>query len=117
MSALNVCNAYLYGKLNEEIYIEQPEGYKAPGKEYKVLCLHKVLYSLKQAGFTWWRILDRSMKDLEFHQLVSDAGLFIKYDNGKRIVVVVYIDDALFCGPNKTKVLKAKQDFMCKWEC
>jgi hypothetical protein len=37
MSALDVCNAYLYGKLNEKIYMEQPEGYKALGKEHKVL--------------------------------------------------------------------------------
>jgi hypothetical protein len=56
------------------------------------------------------------MKDLGLHRLVFDTGLFIKYDNGKRIVVVVYVDDALFCGPNKAKVLKAKRDFMSKWE-
>jgi hypothetical protein len=48
------------------------------------------------------------MKDLEFCRLVSNTGLFIKYDNGKRIIVIVYVDDALFCGPNKAKVLKAK---------
>jgi hypothetical protein len=117
ISALDVRNAYFYGKLNEEIYIEQPEDYKAPGKEHKVLCLHKALYGLKQAGLTWWHMLDHSMKDLGFCQLISNAGLFVKYDNGERIVVVVYVDDALFCGPNKAKVLKAKQDFMSKWEC
>jgi hypothetical protein len=117
MSALDVRNAYLYGELSEEIYMEQPEGYKAPGKEHKVLRLHKALYGLKQTGLTWWRTLDHSMKDLGFRRLVSNAGLFIKYDNGERIVVVVYVDDALFCGPNKAKVLKAKQDFMFKWEC
>jgi hypothetical protein len=54
---------------------------------------------------------------LEFRWLVSKTGLFIKHNNGKRIVVVVYIDDALFCDPNKAKILKAKQDFMFKWEC
>jgi hypothetical protein len=54
------------------------------------------------------------MKDLGFRRLVSDAGLFMKYVSGERIVVVVYVDDALFCGPNKAKVLKAKQDFMSK---
>jgi hypothetical protein len=83
MSALDVCNAYLYGKLNEEIYIEQPESYKAPNKEHKVLRLYKALYSLKKAGLTWWRMLDCSMKDLGFCRLVSDASLFIKYDKGK----------------------------------
>jgi hypothetical protein len=66
MSALDVCNAYLYGELNEEIYMEQLESYKAPGKKHKVLRLHKALYGLKQASLTWWRTLDRSMKDLGF---------------------------------------------------
>jgi hypothetical protein len=47
MSALNMRNAYLYGELSEEIYMEQPEGYKALGKEHKVLRLHKALYGLK----------------------------------------------------------------------
>jgi hypothetical protein len=66
MSALDMRNAYLYGELSEEIYMEQPEGYKAPGKEHKVLRLNKALYGLKQAGLTWWCTLDRSMKDLGF---------------------------------------------------
>jgi hypothetical protein len=108
MSALDMRNAYLYGELSEEIYMEQPEGYKAPSKEHKVLRLNKALYGLKQAGLTWWHTLDRSIKDLGFRRLVSDAGLFIKYNNGKRIIVVVYVNNALFCGPNKAKVLKAK---------
>jgi hypothetical protein len=117
ISALDVCNAYLCGKLSEKIYVEQLEGYKASSKEHKVLYLHKALYGLKQAGLTWWHMLDCSMKDLRFHQLVSNAGLFIKYNNSKKIVVVVYIDNALFYGPNKAKILKAKQDFIFKWEC
>jgi hypothetical protein len=52
MSILNICNTYLYGELNEEIYMEQPEGYKAPSKEQQVLHLHKALYSFKQASLT-----------------------------------------------------------------
>jgi hypothetical protein len=52
ISILEVRNTYFYGKLSEKIYMEQPEGYKAPGKEHKVLHLHKALYSLKQAGLT-----------------------------------------------------------------
>jgi len=44
--------AYLYGDLDEEIYIEQPEGFKLPRKENKVWRLHKALYSLKQASLS-----------------------------------------------------------------
>jgi len=40
ISGLNVKTAFLYGKLDEEIYMEQPEGFKIKGQECKVLCLH-----------------------------------------------------------------------------
>ena len=50
ISGLDVRNAYLYGKLDEEIYMEQPEGFKVPGQEHKVYWLLHALYGLKQAG-------------------------------------------------------------------
>ena len=39
MHGLDVRNAYLYSKLDEEIYMEQPEGFSVPGKTVHVLCL------------------------------------------------------------------------------
>jgi Reverse transcriptase (RNA-dependent DNA polymerase) len=48
-SRIRVQNAFLYGKLEKEIYMEQPEGFKVKGQENKVLCLCHALYSLKQA--------------------------------------------------------------------
>jgi len=50
---VDIKTAYLYGDLDKEIYIEQPEGFRLPGKENKVWQLHKALYSLKQAGLFW----------------------------------------------------------------
>ena len=57
ISGVDVRNAYLYGDLDEEIYMEQPEGFAIPREERKVLRLLKALYGLKQAGLTWWRAL------------------------------------------------------------
>ena len=54
LTGLDVRKAYLYGELDEEIYMEQPEGFKVPGKEDKVLHLKCALYGLKQAGLGWW---------------------------------------------------------------
>ena len=53
IEALNVQSAYLYEKLKEEIYIKQPEWFRVPGQEHKVLRLLHALYSLKKAGLTW----------------------------------------------------------------
>ena len=53
IEALEVKTTFLYGKLDEEIYIHQPEGFKVKGQENKVLCLHRALYGLKQAALSW----------------------------------------------------------------
>jgi hypothetical protein len=54
-----VRNAYLYGDLDEEIYMEQPQGFAQPGKERHVIRLWKALYGLKQAGRVWWQTLHK----------------------------------------------------------
>jgi len=55
MTTLDVKTAFLYGQLDEEIYMEQPEGFKVKGQEFKVLCLHHAIYGLKQASLAWWK--------------------------------------------------------------
>ena len=46
---MDVKTTFLNGELEEEIYIEQPEGFVVPGKENKVCKLNKSLYGLRQA--------------------------------------------------------------------
>ena len=116
ISGLDVRNAYLYGKLDEEIYMEQPEGFRMEGYEDYVIRLKRALYGLKQAGLAWWRTLRDSMKDLGFEILKSDAGLFIFRNKHGYVIAVIYVDDALFCGPNKELVQELKQKFMKRWE-
>jgi len=118
ITGLDVWSAYLYGKLNEEIYMEQPKGFAVHGQERKVLRLWRALYGLKQAGLAWWHTLDESLKELGFERLKSEAGIFFYKKKGTNIVIgIIYIDDALFCGPNKAVVDAIKAQFMCKWEC
>ena len=118
ITGLDVRSTYLYGKLNKEIYMEQPEGFSAPGQERKVLCLWCALYGLKQASLAWWCTLDESLKELRFECLKSDTGIFFYKKKGTNVVIwIIYVDDALFCGPNKAIVDSIKAQFMHKWEC
>ncbi|PIL36305.1 hypothetical protein GSI_01968 [Ganoderma sinense ZZ0214-1] len=119
ISGLDVRSAYLYGKLDEEIYLEQPEGFRISGSEHNVFRLKRALYGLKQAGLAWWRTLSESMKLMGYKRLTNDAGLYIykRHSDGELVVVIVYVDDALFCGRDKKLVALLKARFMKKWEC
>ena len=117
MTGVDVCTAYFYGKLDEEIYMHQPEGFIARSQESKVICLKRALYSLKQAGLAWWKELSNSMKDLVFACLHSDARIFVCREGTGLIVAVVYVDDAMFFGKDEKLVKKKKALFMAKWEC
>ena len=116
MHGLDVRNAYLYGELDEESYMEQPEGFSVPGKASHVLCLQRALYGLKQARLTWWRALKQSMEELGFTSLASDAGVFYYRGEGSFIVTIIYVNNAIFCRPSKSLVLKLKEAFMKRWE-
>ena len=50
MIQLDVKTAFLYGHIDEEIYIEQPDGFTIPGRENEVCRLNKCIYGLKQAS-------------------------------------------------------------------
>ena len=118
ISALDVKNAFLYGKLDEEIYMEQPECFKVKGQERKVLRLRRALYGLKQAALAWWQELAASVKKLGFIRLYSDAGIFVcRLADGSFVILVAYVDDILFIGPKTALLASKKRDFMTLWKC
>jgi hypothetical protein len=118
VSALDVKTAFLYGQLDEEIYMEQPEGFKVKGQEGKVLRLRRAIYGLKQAALAWWKELDQSLQQLGFKRLYADAGIFVtRHADGTMLIIMAYVDDILFIGPNKSLLVNKKTLFMKKWEC
>ncbi len=110
ITGLDVKTAFLYGELDEELYMEQPEGFKLKGQERKVMRLKRAIYGLKQAALAWWKALDKSMAALGLTRLQSDSGLFV--NKAKTIIAIVYVDDVLFLGADKPKLLNLKERFM-----
>ena len=109
LQALDVKTAFLYGNLEEEIYMEQPEGFVKKGKdERKVFRLRKALYGLKQAALAWNIELHKSLERLGFNRVKSNAGIYIHQgstgnDRKKQkviLILIIYVDDVLFSGSN-----------------
>eukprot|EP00253_Pinus_taeda_P033050 PITA_33050 len=63
LEQLDVKTTFLHGDLEEEIYMQQPQGYEVKGKEKLVCRLKKRFYRLKQAPRKWYLKFDRYMKN------------------------------------------------------
>ena len=74
---LDVKLAFLNGKLEEEVYVEQPQGYVVKGHEDKVYLLKKVLYGLKQAPRAWNSRINAYLLLTGFMKSQSEPSLYI----------------------------------------
>ena len=87
---LDVKTAFLHGDLEEEIYMEQPEGFVEKGKEKFICKLKKSLYGLKQAPRQWYKKFDSFIKDNGCSKTISDHCVFVKiFSDGKFIIILL----------------------------
>ena len=92
---------FLHGDLEEEIYMQQPQGYEVKGKENLVCRLKKSLYGLKQAPRKWYLKFDKFMTEQGYDRCHSDHCVYFKrLDNEKYIILLLYVDDMLVVGSN-----------------
>src|SRR5580692_6089547 len=80
---IDVNTAFLYSSLEETVYVEQPEGFVAPGNKDLVCLLRKALYGLKQSPRAWFHIIAEVLADFDFKQSESDPCIWI-HENSKR---------------------------------
>nr|GEV19726.1 zinc finger, CCHC-type [Tanacetum cinerariifolium] len=77
---IDVKTAFLYGDLDEEIYMKQPKGFVMPGHESKVCKLKKSLYGLKQAPKQWHQKFDDVVLSNGFSLNLADKCMYSKFD-------------------------------------
>ncbi|GJZ54541.1 putative ribonuclease H-like domain-containing protein [Tanacetum coccineum] len=93
---MDVKSAFLYGIIDEEVYVSQPPGFvdpKFPKKVYKVV---KALYGLHQAPRAWYATLSTFLLKSGYRRGTIDKTLFIKKDKNDIMLVQVYVDDIIF---------------------
>nr|GEU55516.1 hypothetical protein [Tanacetum cinerariifolium] len=111
---IDVKSAFLYGIIEEEVYVYQPLGFEDPDHPDKLYKVVKALYGLHQAPRAWYETLANYLLENGFQRGKIDQTLFIKRRKGDILVVQIYVDDIMFGATNKDlcksfeKLMKAK---------
>ncbi|GKA76175.1 putative ribonuclease H-like domain-containing protein [Tanacetum coccineum] len=108
---MDVKSAFLYGKIEEEVYVCQPPGFEDPDFPDRVYKVEKALYGLHQAPRAWYETLSTYLLDNEFQRGKIDKTLFIKRYKGDILLVQVYVDDIIF-GSTKKVLCNAFEKLM-----
>lgn len=95
---LDIKTAFLYGNLEEEVYMQQPEGFIKPGTEHLVCKLKKALYGLRQSPRAWYERIYQYLLSKGFKRSCSDQNMFSKGKGLNKILLVIYVDDLFITG-------------------
>ncbi|GKC53489.1 putative ribonuclease H-like domain-containing protein [Tanacetum coccineum] len=84
---MDVKSAFLYGKIEEEVYVCQPPGFEDPKFTDRVYKVEKALYGLHQAPKAWYETLSTYLLDNRFQRGMIDKNLIIRRDKGDILLV------------------------------
>lgn len=108
LQQIDVSTAFLYGDLEETIYMQQPEGHDDGSG--RVCRLRKSLYGLKQAPRCWNKKFSNHLIKLGFRRSEADPCLFVRQKGGSKIFFVLYVDDGLIAAHNEQELQQFVND-------
>nr|GEY16427.1 putative ribonuclease H-like domain-containing protein [Tanacetum cinerariifolium] len=99
---MDVKSAFLYGTIDEEVYVIQPPRFVDPKFPNKVFKVVKALYGLHQAPKDWYATLSTFLERSGYRRRAIDKTLFIKQDKKDIMLVHIYVDDIIFGSTKKS---------------
>nr|GEW50533.1 hypothetical protein [Tanacetum cinerariifolium] len=93
---MDVKSVFLYGTIDEEVFVVQPLGFQDPEFPDRVYKVEKAMYGLHQAPRAWYGTLSKYLLDNSFQRGTIDQTMFIKKHKGDFLLVQVYVDDIIF---------------------
>ena len=106
---MDVKITFINGDLDEEVYMEQPEGFVLPRNEKKVCKLVKSLYGLKQTPKQLHEKFDLVILLDGFVHNGADQCMYSKFTKEYGVIVCLYMDDMLIFGTNMKGACETKK--------
>jgi hypothetical protein len=106
--------AFLNGVIEEEVYIEKPQGFVIHGKESHVCKLNE-LYGLKQTPRAWYSRIDGYLMSFGFTKSHADPNIYYKVVDGDLLILVLYVDDLFLAGAERL-IVECKRELTSEFE-
>jgi hypothetical protein len=90
---MDVKITFLNGFIEEEVYIEKPQGFKVSERESHVFLLRKALYVLKQAPRSWYSYIDTYLLQMGFEKSDVDPNLYYIIRGEDMLILILYVDE------------------------
>lgn len=112
---MDVKTTFLNGVIEEEVFIEQPDGFVIHEKESHICRLKKALYGLKQAPRAWYERIDQYLLSLGFLKNDADPNIYFKVIDDKALILVLYVDDLFLTGEDDL-IARCKKELASEFE-
>ena len=111
---MDVNTAFLNRVIEEEVHVEQPEGFDVENRETHVCKLHRSLYGLKQAPLAQYSRIDNYLREMGFQQSEADHNLYL-LTGEVPLILVLYVDD-LFLTRDERLIGDCKSNLAVEFE-
>ena len=113
---MDVKKAFLHGELDRQIYMEQPQGFRSKAHPDHVCKLKKALYGLKQAPRAWYGKIAEFLTQSAYTVAPADSSLFVKAQDGRLAIVLVYVDDLIITGDDEKEIAQTKTNLSVRFQ-
>ncbi|GJX89734.1 retrotransposon protein, putative, ty1-copia subclass [Tanacetum coccineum] len=108
---MDVKTAFLNGKLTEDMFMAQPEGFENEKYPKRVCKLQKAIYGLKQASRSWNLYFHEKLTQFGFSRSEDESCVYVKVSGNVVVFMVLYVDDILLIG-NDIPTLQSVKDWL-----
>jgi hypothetical protein len=112
---MDVKIVFLNGVIEEEVYIEKPQGFEVEDEKSHVCKLKKALYGLKQDPRAWYGRINSFLTSLGFNKSKAYSNLYFKVMNDEPMILLLYVDDLFLTGEEKL-ITKCKKRLASEFE-
>jgi hypothetical protein len=112
---MDVKTTFLDGAIEEEVYIEQPQGFEVHSRDTHVCRLKKALYGLKQDPRAWYAKMDNYLTRLGFSKGHADPSLYYKFVDNAPVILLLYVDDLFIIGGDSL-IIQCKKELASEFD-